>query len=162
MLLELDPRRKTFASGPFRASSLKRDLCLTQTPRSRWRLDWESSGVLVQPTRLFCPWNSPGKTTEVSSHFLLQEIFQTQGSNPGLLHCRQILYCLPSWKPTGNNTFYLMRGQKAETSVCTRTPFRKSIVFTWKNYFQKSLGKDLILCHQNVVAELTKKQGRRW
>ena len=25
-------------------------------------------------------------------HFLLQEIFQTQGSNPGLLHCRQILY----------------------------------------------------------------------
>ena len=28
------------------------------------------------------------------SHFLLQGIFLTQGSNPGLLHCRQILYCL--------------------------------------------------------------------
>ena len=27
-------------------------------------------------------------------HFLLQGIFLTQGSNPGLLHCRQILYCL--------------------------------------------------------------------
>ena len=26
--------------------------------------------------------------------FLLQEIFQTQGLNPGLLHCRQTLYCL--------------------------------------------------------------------
>ena len=27
-------------------------------------------------------------------HFLLQGIFPTQGSNPGLLHCRQTLYCL--------------------------------------------------------------------
>ena len=39
-------------------------------------------------------WNSPGKNTGVSSHSLLQEIFQTQGWNPGLLHCMQILYCL--------------------------------------------------------------------
>ena len=30
----------------------------------------------------------------VCYHFLLQGIFLTQGSNPGLLHCRQILYCL--------------------------------------------------------------------
>ena len=43
-------------------------------------------------TRLF--WNSPGKNTRVSSHSLLQGIFPTQGSNPGLLHCRQILYQL--------------------------------------------------------------------
>ena len=34
------------------------------------------------------PWNSPGKNTGVGSHSLLQEIFPTQGSNPGLLHCR--------------------------------------------------------------------------
>ena len=27
-------------------------------------------------------------------HALLQGIFPTQGLNPGLLHCRQILYCL--------------------------------------------------------------------
>ena len=27
-------------------------------------------------------------------HALLQRIFPTQGLNPGLLHCRQILYCL--------------------------------------------------------------------
>ena len=32
--------------------------------------------------------------TAVGSHFLLQGIFPTQGSNPGLLHCRQILYYL--------------------------------------------------------------------
>ena len=48
----------------------------------------------LQPTRLLCPWNSPSKNTEVGSHFLLQGIFLTQGSNMGLLHCRQILYCL--------------------------------------------------------------------
>ena len=42
------------------------------------------------PARLLCPWNSPGKNTVLGCHFLLQGIFSTQGSNPGLLHCRQI------------------------------------------------------------------------
>ena len=46
------------------------------------------------PARLLCPWNSPGKNHGVGSHSLLQGIFLTQGSNPGLLHCRQILYPL--------------------------------------------------------------------
>ena len=40
------------------------------------------------------PWDSPGKNTRVGCHFLLQGIFRTQGSNPGLLHCRQMLYHL--------------------------------------------------------------------
>ena len=35
------------------------------------------------PTRLLCPWDSPGKNTGVGCHFLLQGIFPTQGSNPG-------------------------------------------------------------------------------
>ena len=48
----------------------------------------------LEPTRLLCPWNSPGKNTGVGCHFLLQRIFLTQGSNPDLLHCRQILYHL--------------------------------------------------------------------
>ena len=43
---------------------------------------------------LLCPWNSPGRNTGVDCHFLLQRIFLTQGSNPGLLHWRQILYQL--------------------------------------------------------------------
>ena len=33
----------------------------------------------LQPTRLLCPWDSPGKNTGVGCHFLLQEIFLTQG-----------------------------------------------------------------------------------
>ena len=41
-----------------------------------------------------CPWDSPGKNTRVSSYSLLRGIILIQGSNPGLLHCRQILYCL--------------------------------------------------------------------
>ena len=40
------------------------------------------------------PWDSPGKNTRVGSHSLLQGIFSTQGSNPGLPHCKQILYHL--------------------------------------------------------------------
>ena len=48
----------------------------------------------LQPSRLLCPWNSPGKNTGVGCPSLLQGIFLTQGLNPGLLHCRQILYCL--------------------------------------------------------------------
>ena len=38
--------------------------------------------------------DSPGKNTGVGCHALLQGIFPTQGSNPGLPHCRWILYQL--------------------------------------------------------------------
>ena len=48
----------------------------------------------LQPTRLLCPWTSPGKNTGMGCHALLQGIFPSQWSNPGLPHCRQILYCL--------------------------------------------------------------------
>ena len=48
----------------------------------------------LYPARLLCPCDFPGKNTGVGCCFLLQGIFLTQGSNPGLLHCRQILYQL--------------------------------------------------------------------
>ena len=38
--------------------------------------------------------DAPGKNIGRVCHFLLQGIFPTQGSNPGLLHCRQSLYQL--------------------------------------------------------------------
>ena len=77
-------------------------------PHCRWILYQPSHSVSVsrsvvpdslrphglQPTRLLCPWDFPGKVTGVGCHFLLQGIFPTQGSNPGFLHCRQILYSL--------------------------------------------------------------------
>ena len=40
----------------------------------------------LQPARLLCPWDSPGKNTGVGCYFLLQGIFQTQGPNLHLLH----------------------------------------------------------------------------
>ena len=43
------------------------------------------------PHGLYSPWNSLGQNTRVGSLSFLQEIFPTQGSNPGLVHCRQIL-----------------------------------------------------------------------
>ena len=49
------------------------------------------SCLTLQPHGLYSPWNSPGKNTGVGCHFLFQGIFLTQGSNPGLLHYRQIL-----------------------------------------------------------------------
>ena len=60
---------------------------------------YESGSVVAQLCPILCDsmvcaWNSPGKNTGVGGHSLLQGIFPTQGSNPGLLHCRQILYYL--------------------------------------------------------------------
>ena len=49
----------------------------------------------LQPARLLCPWDSPGKNTRVGCHALLQGILPTQGWNLcllGILHCRRIPY----------------------------------------------------------------------
>ena len=65
-----------------------------------WTMELSVSSLVVfdssqchglQPARLLCPWNTPGKNTGVGSHSLLQGIFLTQVSNPGLLRCRQTL-----------------------------------------------------------------------
>ena len=39
-----------------------------------------------------CPWDSPGKNPGVGCHFFFEGLSPTQGSNPRLLHCRQILH----------------------------------------------------------------------
>ena len=57
----------------------------------------ESGSVVsnsLWPRGLYSPWNSLGQNTWVGSLSLLQGIFPTQGSNPGLPHCRRILYQL--------------------------------------------------------------------
>ena len=50
--------------------------------------------------------DSTGKNMRVGCHALLQGIFPTQGSNPSLLHCKQILYCLNHHQ--GNPYLYLL------------------------------------------------------
>ena len=64
-----------------------------------------------------CPWDSPGKNTGMGCHFLLQGIFQTQESNPGLLHCRQMIYQL-SYEGSPNLPYLNLPLEK--DSMCDR------------------------------------------
>ena len=66
---------------------------LLKSVGEKWKTVSDSE-VLEQQVKILCPWDFPGKKTGVGCHFLLQEIFPTQGLNPGLLHCRQMLYPL--------------------------------------------------------------------
>ena len=63
-----------------------------------WQLcESESHSVVsnsLGPHELYSPWNSPGQNTGMGILSLLQGIFPTQGSNPGLPHCRWIFYQL--------------------------------------------------------------------
>ena len=65
---------------------------VVMVPKWKWKL--------LSPVWLFVTpwtiqsWNSPGQYTGLGRLFLLQRIFQTRGLNPGLPHCRQILYQL--------------------------------------------------------------------
>ena len=61
-------------------------------------LVWLFATPRTVPTRLLCPWDSPGKNTGVGCHALLQGIFPTQGSNLRLLHWMWILYLWATWE----------------------------------------------------------------
>ena len=77
-----------------------RDLTLVQSRCSVVCDSLQPHGL--QPARLLCPWNSPGKNTEAGCHFLFQGIFSTQRSNLRLLSLlprRQILYAQSPGKP---------------------------------------------------------------
>ena len=75
------------------------DLKITLTSKYRFSACW------------IHPQNSPSKNTGVGCHSLLQGIFLTQGLNLGLLHCRQILYCLSC---QDNSNYYINR----QISIC--------------------------------------------
>ena len=96
----------------------------------------------LQPTRLLCPWNSPGKNTGVGSHSLLQGIFLTQGLNVGLPHCRQILYHL------SNQGSPHTKRQKSNLSfLINLTPHReKSVIGTQQQLTQnpENLRKNVV------------------
>ena len=84
--------------------------CVRACVKERLRETGRDGSSLPQPTahheisqedlvsgpalRLLCPWDFPDKNTGVHCHFLLQGIFLTQVRNPGLLHCKHILYHL--------------------------------------------------------------------
>ena len=65
---------------------------ITEVEKWKWSCSVVSDSL--RPHGLYSLWNSPGQNTGVGSLSLLQGIFPTQGSNPGLLHRRWILYQL--------------------------------------------------------------------
>ena len=86
----------------------------------------------LRPHGLCNLWNSPGQNTGVDCHFLLQGIFPTQGSNPGLLHCRQILYQLShkgSPLPLSNSSLDL--SGKYFSKSGTRTTIGQQTTCSW-------------------------------
>ena len=85
----------------------------------------------LQPTRLLCSWDSSGRNTGRGCHFFLQEIFLTQELNPGLPHCRQMLYPLSyQGSPRSSEEAHIkLKSQLRDTfsqaqlntsSICTR------------------------------------------
>ena len=69
-------------------------LCYLGSPKRVHESESEACSDSLWPHELYSPWNFPGQNTGVGSHSLLQRIFPIQGSNPGLPHCRRILYQL--------------------------------------------------------------------
>ena len=91
----------------------------------------------IQPARLLCPWNSPGKNTGGGCHFLFQGIFPTQGLSPDLLHCRQILY---RWRHPGPDYWRISVLKLCGHLYRVLDPkdklyFSVELAFSWKNRF---------------------------
>ena len=105
---------------------------------------------LLQPTRFLCPWGFPGKNTGVGGHFLLQEIFPTQGLKPGLPHCRQTLYHLSHQEVAQGlsrevNTFYTIVNSKIITYL--------NLYFCSKPVVKLQSIRPTVLCyHQKCVS----------
>ena len=110
----------------------------------------------LQPSRLLRPWDFLGKNTGVGCHLLLQGIFLTQGSNTGLLHCRQILHSLShhrktDLKPVPLSTIHMTFGKCSihfiPPSIQLFTCYHKSWLYMWTSpdgQYQNQT--DYILC----------------
>ena len=73
--------------------------------------------------------DSPHKNTEVSCHAHLQGIFPTQGSNPGLLHHRLILYCLShQGSPNRSNTDHKFILENSNNTLISEALLRNLLI----------------------------------
>ena len=80
--------------------------------------------------------DSSGQNTGVGCHALLQGIFLTQGSNPGLPHCRQILYHLSHQGSPEENIIYPKRIEEL-LRLRMRNTIGKKLTIEW---FDRSIG----------------------
>ena len=86
----------------FGVNRVKMPLCCAVLSRSVVSNFLQPHGL--EPSKLLCPWNSPGKNTGLSSLSFFQGIFLTQELNQGLLHCRKIFNQLSYQWSTCNAT----------------------------------------------------------
>ena len=93
----------------------------------------------LQPVRLFCPWGISRQEYWVGCLALFQEIVPTHGLNPGLLHCRQILYYLSHqgspWLLQALNMHSILYNEFSQ--LCLSEVF----ICHWKNIFLFSLNR---------------------
>ena len=125
----------------------------------------------LRPRGLYSPWNSPGQNTGVGSLFLLQGIFPTQGLNPGLPHCRWILYQLghkgsprilewvaypfssgSSWPRNQTGVSCVLQADSLPSELWGKTNFCE-----WENYWWRR-GKQSELCSCCLHFQIKKKK----
>ena len=90
------PEGNSFLQLPRRTWSCLPCPALNPIPKVKWK-SLSCVWLFVTPWTVAYQvplWDSPGKITGGCWHFLLQGMFPTLGLNPGLLHCKQILYYL--------------------------------------------------------------------
>ena len=103
----------------------------------------------LQPSRIRYSWDFPGKNTELGCYFPLQGIFSTQGLNPGLLHCRQTLYCLIHQGSFGVEQSTCLTGLDYLLCVLVCSCCRRSVL-TWALF----LSSFLSFFNQNIITKI--------
>ena len=120
------------------------------------------------PHGLYSPWNSPVQNTGVGSPSLLQGIFPTQGSNPGIPHCRWILHqlsYLTVWITTNCGKF-LKRWEYQTTlptswEICMQVK-KQQLEPDMEQKNGSKLGKDFIKAVYCHLTYLTYMQSTSW
>ena len=82
------------------------------------------------PTMFLCLWDSPGKNTVVSYHFLLQGIFLTQGWNPSLLY---LLCWQADFLPLAPPGSHLAFGWNSITLFTSGYDLQECYIFSMRN-----------------------------
>jgi len=125
--------------------------CISHTKKESESEVAQSCPTLCDPmecTRLLHPWDFPGKSTGVGCHFLLQGIFLTQGSNPGLPDCRQMFYHL------SHQGSHIPRGNVKQEVVNIVLQVRRKI---WARQMFRQVGAVQLLLEKGVETV-----GKRW
>ena len=80
---------------------------------------------------VFEGWDSASKNTGVDCHFLLQGVFPTQGSNLGLLLCRQMLFRLSHQGTTGLRKKVISKGAETLDEIKKECYLSRKVQLSW-------------------------------